>query len=163
MSLTQQQLKDRFLYDPDTGLFTYTSKAAVCVDVGQVAGCVEPNDGYIFITVNYKTYRAHRLAFMYMLGRWPIQQVDHINGVRTDNRWANLREATPKQNNQNQRPGKANKSGVVGVYKDRDKWRAIIYVDGRSIHLGTHASIEGAVAARRAAEDRYFTHHVRAE
>ena len=93
-----------------------------------------------------------------MTGKWPIHQVDHINGMRADNRWHNLRDATPLQNARNRRPTKATGSGRVGVCFDRNrsKWSAYIGIDNRTISLGFYADIEEAVAARVMAEKIHF-------
>ncbi len=93
-----------------------------------------------------------------MTGKWPTHQVDHINGMRADNRWKNLREATPLQNARNRRPTKETGSGRVGVCfdKTRAKWSAYIGVDNRTINLGFFAEIEEAVAARADAEKVHF-------
>ena len=105
---------------------------------------------------------AHRLAWFYVYGAWPNGDLDHINGDKLDNRIANLREATRKQNMQNVRQHKHNTSGVKGVawHSQRNKWRAYIFVDYRQIHLGLFDTKEAAAAARMNAEEIYHSHRV---
>jgi hypothetical protein len=96
--LTQERLKQLFVYDPDTGVFTRL-KASGRGKAGSQAGTISLN-GYRAITVDRKRHQAHRLVFLYMTGELPESgvDVDHINGIRDDNRWANLRMATRAQN-----------------------------------------------------------------
>jgi HNH endonuclease/AP2 domain len=96
--------------------------------------------------------RRHRLAFLWMEGRWPMEEIDHANGDKTDNRWSNLREATQSQNTTNARTSIRNTSGYRGVSMDRSKprqkkWRATIEVDGRTISLGYFDTPERAFIA----------------
>lgn len=125
---------------------------------GEVAGCVFPN-GYRKICVNGRSYQAHRLAFAYHYGRWPIYQIDHINGVRDDNRIENLREVTHAENHKNKKLPNTNKSGVPGVRLDRGKWVSAIYVGKRQqTYLGRYSCFLDAVAARYRAEREYGFH-----
>jgi hypothetical protein len=107
-----------------------------------------------------KDYQAHRLAFLWMTGSFPASEVDHINGVRDDNRWGNLRAVTPTQNAQNQRLPSNNKSGVIGVHwnKQANRWCARIKVNGRVVHIGLFSTLEEAVAARAKANEKYGYH-----
>jgi hypothetical protein len=125
--------------------------------VGTVAGYLK-NTGYITIRINGWNYQAHRLAWLYVHGVWPTDQLDHINGVRDDNRIANLREATSQENNRNAGLRKDNSSGITGVgwHKRRQKFQARIAVDGRLIYLGRFDTLEEAAAARAKAESFYF-------
>lgn len=101
-------------------------------------------------SIDSRTYYAHRLAWLYVHWCWPAEQLDHINGVRSDYRIANLREATHAQNHQNQGVRKNNTSGATGVYWDAElgKWYARIMVEGKSLHLGTFAEKSKAIEAR---------------
>ena len=141
VTLTQRELKKVLKYDPETGIFTWRKEncSPLCrFKEGFVAGGLDKY-GYIVIRINNKGYRSHRLAFLYMNGELPEDSVDHINGVKNDNRWANLRECTYSENNQNQRnPKNSNTSGYLGVYwhkRDR-KWRASIRHLGKNLHIG---------------------------
>ena len=152
--LTAERLRELFAYDSSTGLFTRKVSTTNRVKVGDVAG--SPNQkGYINIMVDGRLYPAHRLAWLYEHGIWPQGQIDHINGVKADNRIANLREATNGQNMQNMRSARAdNGSGMLGVrWHERDKrWHARIMLDGKAKHLGSFGSPEEAQTAYLAAK-----------
>jgi len=123
---------------------------------GDVAGTYNPK-GYIQITVRGVAVLAHRLVWFFERGRWPIDQIDHINGRKDDNRIGNLREATNAQNHCN-RPKQANNtSGVKGVYwfKPNRQWKAQICVNGRCIVLGYFHNFDDAVECRKEAEIKY--------
>lgn len=135
--LTQSELKNVWHYCPDEGRFTRLL-AVGKTKVGDVANFVR-HDGYIQIQISGKKYVAHRLAYLYMAGEWPKNQIDHIDWIRDNNRWANLRDATNSINQQNQRgPKSNNKSGYLGVswHTSAGKWRATIKLNGKSICLG---------------------------
>lgn len=110
--------------------------------------------GYLVMTVGLKTYLLHRLVLG--LKKSDDICVDHINGVRSDNRKANLRLATTSQNGMN-RVRLNNSSGITGIYwgKSRERWCAHIAAGKKRIFLGRFASLEDAVKARRKAEDTY--------
>lgn len=140
------------VYDAMSGVFTWSVRPAKYKRAGDVAGGLRA-DGYERIKILGRNYLAHRLAWLYMTGEWPEHHIDHINGVRSDNSWRNLRNATPVQNSQNQRRAHANnKSGFFGVCKAQGKWQAQIKVDGKSKYLGLFVSPEQANAAYLAAK-----------
>lgn len=150
--LTQARLQELLVYNPETGTFVW--KVAITnVQVGVIAGSLNYR-GYCRIKVDGERYYAHRLAWFYTHGRWPAQCLDHINGIRDDNRLVNLREATDAENKQNQRKARSDNtsSGSLGVSRCNDKWRARIKIDGKLRHLGLFASIEEAHAAYLAAK-----------
>jgi len=157
--ITQDRLRELLYYDPESGIFTWNVYMTSRARKGGVAGCVN-GDGYICIGLEKKLYVAHRLAFLYMLGKFPDAQADHINGNRTDNRWANLRNASLKENTQNRRSApKSNKStrllGVTFEAKSVLPWRARIKVNGKKLSLGTFATPEEAYAAYVAAKREF--------
>jgi len=161
-TITQQDLKEILYYDPETGLFTWKSFRGFKAKQGSIAGN-KKTDGYVKITLLGKKRSAHRLAFLYMTGSVP-KQVDHINGLRDDNRWSNLRAATGPDNNRNQGMRSDNKSGVKGVcwLKDRCKWVAQIEVLGRNNVIGYFPDLIGAeLAVRKAREELHgeFANH----
>ncbi len=131
-------------YDPDTGVFTWRVKRRGTAEIGTVAGCRRDN-GYRVISLYDRLYREHRLVWLYVHGVWPSDEIDHINGVRDDNRINNLREATRKQNSANRR--KLNGDLPKGVTKHRGKFRAQIRIQGRVKHLGVYDTPEQAHAA----------------
>jgi hypothetical protein len=122
-----------------------------------VAGSVN-GEGYLLIKLQRRSYKAHRLAWLYVCGVWPEDQLDHINRNRSDNRISNLREVTNKQNLQNAGKYSHNTSGHSGVswHKQRSKWVAQIKHNHKVIHLGYFTNIEDAIAARKAAEKLYW-------
>lgn len=116
--------------------------------------------GYISTTVFQVKCKAHRLAWALHYGEWPSTQIDHINGVRSDNRIANLRVATPSQNNQNMKKRIDNKSGAVGVcwHPRTKRWRATIVVNKKQISLGYFRDKDAAIVARQAASVEHGFH-----
>lgn len=149
--MTQAYLKSVMHYDPATGLFTWLVRLAR-VNVGDVAGRAHPTKKAWRICIGKRDYSAHRLAWLYVHGAWPAQQIDHKNGDPQDNRIANLREATPAQNMQNLSRSKTNTSGVAGVRKHKKGWQARICVDRIVHHIGTFSTLEEAQAAHAAAK-----------
>jgi HNH endonuclease len=146
-ALTVAYLREVLDYDPETGIFTWKKPAARSVKPGMLAGRLA-TDGYIGIRVAYTRYPAARLAWFYMHGEWPPNQIDHINGDRADNRFANLRLATRKQNQQNRK--------AKGVSFAKGRWQARIKVNYRNINLGRYDTVEEARAVYIAATRRYF-------
>jgi hypothetical protein len=155
--LTQKRLKELLLYDPKIGIFT-RRKPIRGMSAGSICGSPD-KDGYIQVSVDKKRYKAHRLAWLYVYGNFPPNQIDHINRIKDDNRIDNLRLATNSQNSQNQSKRKDNKSGVVGVgwSKRERRWRARIVVDGREICLGYYRTIEEAALSRSVAKLKIHT------
>jgi hypothetical protein len=141
--LTQDRLRELLHYDPERG--TFIRKAASGgTKVGDVAGTINRTLGYIFVGVDGKSYLAHRLAWLHFHGVWP-QVVDHINGRRTDNRIANLRNVDATHNTQNRRAASSrNKSGVLGVCWDRGRWVAHIMVNRKRKNLGRYHTVDEA-------------------
>jgi rare lipoprotein A (peptidoglycan hydrolase) len=155
--LTQSRLKECLHYDPATGVFTRlrtvgAAKAGTPVTYSLKRG------GYIAVWIDGFLYTAHRLAWLYMTGVWPSHEIDHKDRVPTNNAFANLREVTSQQNQQNRGIQSNNTSGVAGVAwcKNTKRWRALIVVNNKNVWLGRHPDFESAVAVRRAAERKYF-------
>lgn len=134
-----EALLDRFNYDPQTGAFTWARYVKKGHGMpGLPAGSKSPS-GYVRLCIDGVQMMAHRVAWRLVHGRWPEDEVDHINGTRDDNRIANLREASRAINSQNLRSAtKASRSGMLGVSwsKHRRKWVAYIKSDGKTINLG---------------------------
>jgi hypothetical protein len=156
--ITQSELKELVRYNKDTGEFVYI-KPRKRIKVGDTAGR-NHSKGYWVIGINGRQYLAHRLAWLYITGEWPSDQVDHINHDRSDNRWGNLREATNKINHQNRPMQKNNKSGFTGVFWEKaiNKWRSQIKVGGKKIHLGVFDNLSDAISTRQEANNRYGFH-----
>ena len=155
--LTAEYLRSILHYDPETGIFTWKVRTSNRVKVGDVAG--SPDDlGYLLISIQNRNYKAHRLAWLYVYGEWPKDQIDHINRDRADNRIENLREVTNKQNQQNTSKSSRNTSGHTGVrwHKQNSRWQARIMHNQKEIYLGCFTDIEDAVAARKAGEKLYW-------
>jgi hypothetical protein len=145
--ITQSELKEVLEYNPDTGLFVW-KKNSISKKSGSIAGSKYKN-GYIYIQINKKIYRAHRLAFLYMTGNFPENFIDHINHIRDDNRWTNLRDATLSQNQANRVNQKNNTSGYKGVSwnKQCKKWKAQISYMYKDIHIGLYTTPQEAAEA----------------
>lgn len=156
--LTQKLLKRIFKYNKETGKFTklFTSGST---RKGDIAGTTQKN-GYIQIEINKKGYKAHRLAWLYVKGYFPKEQIDHINHVRSDNRFLNLRECTNAENAKNNSKHKNNTSGFVGVNfrGDVGMWQARICVNGKRVNLGCFSSKIEAINARKNANVKYGYH-----
>jgi hypothetical protein len=149
-TITADELRRLLNYDPMTGDFTWVQPTSDRTRVGQKAGRV--NRGYTSIKIHRREYGAHRLAWLYVHGTWPANDIDHINRDRSDNRIANLREATRAQNLQN-----IHYKGAYW-YKPRGKWRVTIRVEGKRLWVGDFNTPEAALAARQVAAEKYHTH-----
>lgn len=138
--LTQEQLKSKFSYNPDTGIFTRLRNNR---EYKSIDSC-----GYVHMAVCGYKIRAHRLAWLYIHGYIP-RYIDHINGVRFDNRLINLRECTQQENMFNQKPmiGKISKYKGVSFHKPTNKWRAYGKLNQKNIHLGLHKTEQEAFMA----------------
>ena len=154
--MNTEELKTLLRYDSDTGHIYWIAPGKGKIKK-KPAG-TKLYSGYIGVLINGKRYQAHRLAWALHTGDWPADQIDHINGDKTDNRICNLREATNAQNGKNVKLSKLNKTGFPGVswYPTHKKYRVYIKCNHKSIYLGSYEKLEDAVAARRAAEDKYF-------
>lgn len=157
-SLSADTLRTRLHYDPETGDFRWKSNPHGKRNwnsrfSGKIAGCTKTL-GYRVIRIDDVLYGAHRLAFLYMTGRWPYEEVDHIDCDPSNNRWSNLREATRYDNNHNLRTHCDNISGRKGVLQNHKGWAAKIRAFGRTYHLGTFQTPEDAHAAYQEASLR---------
>jgi hypothetical protein len=144
--LTSERLRSLFNYDEETGIFTRL-KSIGKVKSGDVAGHGDGN-GYVQFMVDLKKYRAHRLAWLYVVGKWPDGEIDHINGLHGDNRFSNLRDVSPNTNMENQRQARrTNKLGVQGVAAYGTRFYAAVSINGVKKHLGTFETADKAYAA----------------
>lgn len=135
------RLHEELRLEPDGRLFWRSPRQGRTV--GKEVGCLN-RAGYRVFGMDGAFLQSHRVVFAMMHGRWPEHEVDHINGIKNDNRPENLREATRAQNGMNVGMSPGNTSGYKGVSWDKNlnKWRAEIYVLGKRIHLGRHNDID---------------------
>lgn len=135
---THQQVVEALHYDKESGEFRWAISARG-IAAGKVAGFVNA-EGYRVIKIGRQAHMAHRLAWFLSNGVWPEAEIDHINGVKTDNRLCNLREATRSINSQNKRAAQANNKscGLLGVTwnKQHRKWQSKIMVNKTLHHVG---------------------------
>ena len=151
-----ERVRELLHYDPLTGIFTWLFITSNRVKVGDVAGSPDGR-GYIGIRIDNRRHSAHRLAWLYVYSAWPVNEIDHRNNIKNDNRLSNLRDCSRSENLQNQsKPQSNNKSGFRGVFwHGRDKaWRAVIKVNRKQIYLGLHPTAELAYAAYLEAKRR---------
>ncbi len=149
--ITHAELLAEVTYDPETGHFEWRE-----VYYPRRSGPIgwRHVEGYICTKIRGRAYKLHRLAIFYMTGQWPPEQVDHINGDRSDNRFSNLRLASHGENRINAAVNRDNRLGVRGVRKTQRGlgYSARITKNGKQIHLGYFKTIEAAAEARRRAE-----------
>lgn len=160
--LTQERLKELLHYDEETGVFTWLISPRNNVPSGSIAGQID-NKGYVRIIYKRKLYLGHWLAWFFVYNKWPDNELDHINGNPTDNRISNLRDVTRKQNMENKKIYKTNKSGYSGVtwHITKKKWCARIGHYGKRLYLGEFDNLKDAIDARIKAENKIFTHNQR--
>lgn len=152
-TLSAEHLRKVLSYDMDTGRFARLASTTRTDLIGCIAGSPQ-NNGYIAIHISGRLYLAHRLAFLYVNGKWPDDEVDHINGDRKDNRWSNLRNASHSQNCQNAKSkGRSLPKGVELATEPRRRKRyfARIMANGKRYSLGYFYTPEEAHAAYMAA------------
>ena len=161
--LHESTLRTFIFYDLATGDF-FWRKNHYRAKMGQLAG-FRRKDGYLLITINQQTYRAHRLAWLYVYGEHPKGEIDHINGDPSDNRIVNLRVATRSQNTANIRKKCNSGNKLKGVTPARDgvRYKAQIRINGKNTYLGTYSNEEEAHAAYMLAARAEFGAFARAE
>lgn len=140
--IEQTRVREMLDYDPETGVF----RRKTAWRRGRAVGA---SDGrYLVMSIDRRKVYLHRLAWLYMTGRWPENKIDHINGDPADNRFSNLREASDEINSQNLRSAKArNATGLLGVSRKRHRYEARIYFAGRQVRLGVFDAPEEAHSA----------------
>lgn len=178
-AVTPEYIRECFEYDPDTGELTWKSRPRNHFPTergwrifhksyaGKVTGCMD-HMGYLIVLIGGRPYPVHRVILALVTGAWPTEMVDHINGVRHDNRLVNLRAATREENRHNTLVRKDSSTGVKGVGKPRVRadgslaWRASITAFKVKTHIGYFPTKEQAAAAIREARKkihREFAHH----
>lgn len=152
--ITQARLKEVLRYSPIVGVFEWRV-AGRKIRPGGLAGAVI-GSGYVRITIDRVLYPAHQLAWLYMTGEWPEEQIDHRDGDRSNNAFKNLRLATEAQNSWNSKKKKNNKSGVKGVFfcNTTKKWVATFEMNGKIAYRKFFPCMEEACTAIRAAREK---------
>lgn len=150
-NLTATRLRELLDYDSETGKFRWRLRVSQAIPAMSLAGA-KTADGYVRIKIDGVSYRAHRLAWLWVYGSMPTQFIDHINGVRDDNRIVNLRDVTRSVNQCNLAIHRdASSDKLAGVKQRGSKWQARIRINGKPTHLGTFGTVQEAVAAYRLA------------
>lgn len=155
MEITAEYARSVLSYDPETGILTWLVNSSRNVKAGRVAGsgC---GMGYIAVTINKKPYLAHRLAWLIHYGSWPDNVIDHINGVRTDNRIVNLRDCTNQENLFNTKTYSNSSTGIKGVSWNAKakKWQTSVKFNYKTYHFGMFDDINDAASAVKSGRER---------
>jgi hypothetical protein len=145
--LNAERARELLHYDPETGILRWKVSRGGRAPAGSVAGSLDRNTGRRVIVVNGVQTRTYRVAWLIMTGEWPSHSIDHINGDPSDDRWCNLREATPAQQNGNMPALNRSRTGIRGVSRHHRKFS--VRIKGR--YIGLYATLEDAEAAYAAA------------
>lgn len=169
--LSLAEISEVLKYDPDTGSFEWKPRPREMFRSlhefvrwnNRYAGKPTGNkhySGYVHLIFLGRRFAAHRVAWLFLYGQWPEGEIDHVNGIRSDNRGTNLRDVDRSGNQRNASRRTDNTSGVVGVVwsKRASKWASRINIYGQRKNLGFFDQLEDAVAARKAAEREYGFH-----
>lgn len=170
--IDQNYLKECVTYDTKTGAMTWRTRpenhfknahAANAWNAQHAlreAGTISETHGirYRQVQIGLAFYKTHRLAWLYVTGAHPKNQIDHISGDGLDNRIANLRDVTNLENHRNMKMSRANTTGVCGVHPHKGKYKAQIRANGKTRHLGTFDTVADAARARKIAEKQYGYH-----
>lgn len=146
-NLTHSRVLELFDLDAERGVLTRKVRTTNSVRVGDPVGTL--SNGYLRARVDGCHVSVHRLIWFYVNGVWPVEEIDHINGIKSDNRIANLREASRSQNNRNCPVRSDSSTGLRGVCwnNGRSSYRVAIRINGRRVLLGTFHDAEQAHAA----------------
>lgn len=167
-----EELRELLDCDIETGVLVWKVRSAkwhkvewVCNRfnnnyAGKVAGSARGDSGYLQMTLPSGCVSNQRVVYAMHYGVWPKDHIDHINGIRDDNRPDNLRDVSNQENSRNQKKHNTNTSGFTGVYwsKGSSKWVAQITVNLKNKHLGYFTGKQEAIAARKQAELEYGFH-----
>jgi hypothetical protein len=151
--LTADRANQVLSYSPETGELRWKVTLSNVNVAGNIAGGISKAERRISISVDREKLRAHSVIWLMMTGKWPTE-IDHINGDATDNRWANLREVSHRENMRNRKVCTNNKSGIMGVCwnKHAQKWRARVKVLDKQYEIGSFIDFFEACCARKSAE-----------
>jgi hypothetical protein len=169
--LSINDLQQLMKYDAETGVLTWLHRSPIMfvstirsntwnTRFAGKSAFTNISHGYYQGSIHGIKYQAHRVAWALYYGKWPDGEIDHINGIGTDNRIQNLREVTRADNCRNQKLHKGNMSGYSGIrwYPDMQRYRVQIGVSGTQTHLGVFVNLDDAIAARIAAERLHDYH-----
>lgn len=166
--LTAEEVRERLEYDTDLGILRWRYNPSRPKEwntrrAGKAAGFVDTVNGNVQVRIDDRLYLGYRLIWLIVTGEWPKVEIDHINGVRTDNRLKNLREATHAENSRNRGRQKNNQSGFLGVCfrPHHGKWEARINLDGKTVWRHYATTAQEASAARREALPKFHGEFVR--
>ena len=135
----------RYHYDPETGILRVKSwySGISKKDIGKIVGR-DNGSGYLQLRLNKKFQYVHRVIWLMQTGEWPEHEIDHINRIRTDNRWCNLREVTHQQNNFNREDSSPN----LYITPHRNKLQVRVPIKGKTTYIGTYSTMVEALQAR---------------
>lgn len=159
-----EYLRQRLRYEPETGRLIWRYNETMPtrwnsrwtdVPAGRISQC-----GYNQVSIYGTRYPSHRIIWAMTHGVWPGGEIDHIDGNRLNNRIENLRDVNRTENSKNMALRFDSTSGATGVCwdKSRNKWAAHIRINGLRLNLGRFISLEDAIGARKAAEERHGFH-----
>lgn len=161
--LVADELRKDFSYDPGTGELRHARYKGGNCRAGMLAGHLSMR-GYIEVGYRGTLLKAHRIIWTMMTGHPPLEDIDHINGIGSDNRWANLRSCPHSKNTKNARLSRRNTLGVKGVSPNTGRgkpFKAQIQIDKKKIGLGYFDTIEEAKAAYDAAAKKHHQEFAR--
>lgn len=161
--ITYEEISKLLKYNSTTGQLIWLIRKGSRALKNSIAGFSSQRTNgkkYIRIIINNKIYMAHNIIYLLKTKQLPTQQVDHIDGCGTNNKWSNLRLVSHSENHKNKRKPSNNTSGVVGVYwaKNMNKWEASIKINKKKIMLGYFINKEDAIKSRKLAEIKYGFH-----
>jgi hypothetical protein len=162
--LSAEYVRSLFSYDESSGRLTWAVRRKRCT-VGRIAGGLT-TQGYRVVKISGVLYKVSRIIWLLKTGKWPTFFIDHINGIPSDNRWTNLREATDFINAQNRnRPNRNSTTGLMGVHKggwhsDKNPFSSSIWSNGKSHFLGVFATAELAYKAYLDAKKKFHPGYV---
>ncbi len=158
LTLDVSLLRKLFKYNKRTGVLSWRKRDRNLT--GVEAGGIDRRIGYRRVNIKHRLYLAHRIILAIVNGSWPSEQVDHINGNRSDNRLSNLRTVSRDENLLNKSMYSNNKTGVTGVnwHKQHRKWYVGIRANKKSKFVGLFDDLPSAIAARKSAERTYGYH-----
>lgn len=161
MSL-EEYIRQNLEYDPEAGTLIWLTNGTYNRKVGAIAGTAQKQKcgkWYVRVKIRGKSFGAHNVAWFLKTGCWPEMLIDHQDGNGLNNKWSNLRAASPEQNQRNRRLNANNKSGVSGVMqRSPTRWEVQIKGEGKLLYIGSFKTFDEAVQARRDAELKYGYH-----